>query len=44
MGVGQYTNKIILRNHNVLVIWSALVPVAPFFACSWWFDGEAAIA
>eukprot|EP00102_Acyrthosiphon_pisum_P017222 XP_008188514.1 PREDICTED: probable amino-acid metabolite efflux pump [Acyrthosiphon pisum] len=46
-GLGNITNKIILRNRKVpvmsLVVWSALVPVVPFFACSWWFDGEAAI-
>ena len=47
MGLGNITNKIILRNRKVpvmsLVVWSALVPIAPFFACSWWFEGESAI-
>ncbi|MGK3143945.1 EamA family transporter [Pantoea sp. C2G6] len=46
-GMGNITNKIIMRNRKVpimsLVVWSALVPVLPFFACSWIFDGEAAI-
>jgi len=46
-GLGNITNKIILRNRKVpvmsLVVWSALVPIVPFFACSWLFDGEAAI-
>ena len=47
-GFGNITNKIILRNRQVpvmsLVVWSTLIPIAPFFACSWLFDGEAAIA
>lgn len=47
-GLGNITNKVIMRNHPVpvmsLVVWSALVPVIPFFACSWWFEGKAAIA
>ena len=46
-GLGNITNKIIMRNRSVpimsLVVWSALVPVIPFFACSLLFDGEAAI-
>ena len=46
-GLGNITNKIILRNHRVpvmsLVVWSALVPVIPFFICSWWFEGSALI-
>lgn len=46
-GLGNITNKIILRNHKVpvmsLVVWSALVPVLPFFACSWLFDGASTI-
>ena len=46
-GLGNITNKIILRNRKVpvmsLVVWSALVPVLPFFACSWLFEGEEAI-
>jgi len=46
-GLGNITNKIIMRNRNVpimsLVVWSALVPVVPFFACSLLFDGQAAI-
>lgn len=46
-GLGNITNKIIMRNRSVpimsLVIWSALVPVIPFFACSLLFEGQAAI-
>ncbi len=46
-GLGNITNKVIMRNTDVpmmsLVIWSALVPVIPFFACSWWFEGTSAI-
>ncbi len=46
-GLGNITNKVILRNHHVpvmsLVVWSALVPVIPFFACSWWFEGRTLI-
>ena len=46
-GLGNITNKIIMRNRSVpimsLVVWSALVPIIPFFACSLLFDGEAAI-
>ncbi len=42
-GLGNITNKLILRNRKVpvmsLVVWSALVPVLPFFACSCLFDG-----
>ncbi|MEN4833358.1 EamA family transporter [Pantoea vagans] len=46
-GLGNITNKIIMRNRSVpimsLVIWSALVPVIPFFACSLLFEGQPAI-
>ncbi|MHA6313299.1 EamA family transporter [Pantoea sp. S-LA4] len=46
-GLGNITNKIIMRNRQVpimsLVVWSALVPIVPFFACSLLFDGQAAI-
>ncbi|MEN4596968.1 EamA family transporter [Pantoea agglomerans] len=46
-GLGNITNKIIMRNRSVpimsLVVWSALVPIVPFFACSLLFDGQAAI-
>ncbi len=46
-GFGNITNKVILRNHRVpvmsLVVWSALIPVVPFFACSWWFEGSSTI-
>ena len=34
-GLGNITNKIILRNRKV--------PVLPFFACAWLFEGEEAI-
>ena len=47
-GVGNITNKVIMRDRQVpiisLVVWSALVPIVPFFACSWLFDGKAAIS
>lgn len=47
-GLGNITNKIILKNHKVsmmsLVIWGALVPIPPLYACSWWFEGEKVIA
>jgi len=46
-GLGNITNKLIMRNRSVpimsLVVWSALVPVIPFFACSLLFEGQAAI-
>ncbi|MGO4745992.1 EamA family transporter [Serratia quinivorans] len=46
-GLGNITNKVIMRNHQVpilsLVVWSALVPIIPFFACSWLFEGSATI-
>ncbi|MBD8145942.1 EamA family transporter [Pantoea agglomerans] len=46
-GLGNITNKIIMRNRSVpimsLVVWSALVSIVPFFACSLLFDGQAAI-
>ncbi|MHC8314648.1 EamA family transporter [Pseudomonas sp. LB3P31] len=41
---GNITNKIIARDNNFsimsLVVWSALVPILPFFACSWIFEGK----
>ncbi|KAB7893281.1 EamA family transporter [Rouxiella badensis] len=47
-GVGNITNKVIMRDRQVpiisLVVWSALVPIVPFFACSWLFEGKAAIS
>jgi O-acetylserine/cysteine efflux transporter len=46
-GLGNITNKIIMRNRSVpimsLVVWSALVPVIPFFACSLLFEGQGVI-
>jgi O-acetylserine/cysteine efflux transporter len=46
-GMGNITNKVIMRDNKIpvmsLVIWSALVPILPFFACSWLFEGQAAI-
>lgn len=46
-GLGNITNKIILRNYRVpvmsLVVWSALVPVTPFFLFSWLFEGKTVI-
>lgn len=47
-GLGNISNKMIMRDHQPpvmsLVVWSALVPIMPFFACSWLFDGSAVIA
>ncbi|MDL4915933.1 MAG: EamA family transporter [Enterobacterales bacterium endosymbiont of Blomia tropicalis] len=47
-GMGNITNKIIMRNRKVpimsLVVWSALIPVGPFFACAFLFEGADAIA
>ncbi|WP_306523084.1 EamA family transporter [Rheinheimera sp.] len=44
-GLGNISNKIIMRDYQTpvmsLVVWSALVPIAPFLACSWLFDGVA---
>lgn len=45
---GNISNKVIMsRNGEVkimsLVVWSALIPIAPFFACSWLFEGETLI-
>ncbi|EBA4668714.1 EamA family transporter [Salmonella enterica] len=46
-GVGNITNKTIMRNYQVpimsLVVWSALVPIAPFFFCSLLFEGKVTI-
>ena len=46
-GMGNMTNRIIMRNGSVpimsLVVWSALIPVIPFLACSWLLEGQAAI-
>lgn len=45
--LGNITNKVIAQKHPTsvmsLVVWSALVPIVPFFVCSWLFDGTAAI-
>ncbi|MEC5343309.1 EamA family transporter [Brenneria populi] len=45
---GNISNKVIMSQSGgvkimSLVVWSALVPIAPFFACSWLFEGEARI-
>lgn len=42
--LGNITNKVIVRNNNnvsviSLVVWSSLVAIVPFFACSWLFEG-----
>ncbi|WP_277961121.1 EamA family transporter [Pseudomonas sp. RIT-To-2] len=41
--LGNVTNKVIAQKHPTsvmsLVVWSALIPVVPFFACSWLVDG-----
>ncbi|QKJ85011.1 O-acetylserine/cysteine efflux transporter [Paramixta manurensis] len=46
-GMGNITNKVIMRNTKVpvmsLVVWSALVPVVPFFASAWLFEGQSTI-
>lgn len=40
---GNICNKVIVQQHQVnpmsLVVWSALVPILPFFLCSWIFEG-----
>ncbi|MEB3768147.1 EamA family transporter [Acinetobacter sp. MD2] len=45
--VGNISNKVILKHHPVdtlsLVVWGALIPIAPFFICSWVFEGKVAI-
>ena len=45
--LGNITNKVIMRNSQVpvmsLVVWSALIPVLPFLACSWLYDGSSAM-
>lgn len=45
--LGNITNKVIAQQHPTsvmsLVVWSALVPIVPFFACSWLFEGPEAI-
>ncbi|MGX8942021.1 EamA family transporter [Symbiopectobacterium sp. Eva_TO] len=46
---GNISNKVIMSRHGArlnvmsLVVWSALVPIGPFFLCSWMFDGQEAI-
>lgn len=46
-GMGNITNKLIMRNRNIpvmsLVVWSALIPIGPFFACAALFEGQTAI-
>ncbi|MCV9879816.1 EamA family transporter [Brenneria izbisi] len=42
---GNISNKIIMssnRGVNImsLVVWSALIPILPFFVCSWLFEGR----
>lgn len=41
---GNICNKVIVQQHQVnpmsLVVWSALVPILPFFLCSWIFEGS----
>lgn len=45
--LGNITNKLIMRNTQVpvmsLVVWSALIPIIPFFACSWLYEGKQTI-
>lgn len=45
--LGNITNKVIMRNSQVpvmsLVVRSALIPVGPFLACSWLYDGSSAM-
>jgi len=45
--LGNITNKLIMRNSEVpvmsLVVWSALIPVVPFLACAWLYDGSQTI-
>lgn len=47
-GLGNISNKIIMRHYPQLsvmslVIWSALIPIMPFFLCAWLFYGSASI-
>lgn len=46
-GLGNISNKVIAQRYPTpvmsLVVWSAAVPIVPFFACSWLFDGPVAI-
>ncbi len=46
-GFGNIVNKVIMRDHKVpvmsLVVWSALVPILPFFACAWIFEGSTTV-
>ncbi|WP_241576532.1 EamA family transporter [Rosenbergiella collisarenosi] len=46
-GIGNIINKIILQRYRVeplrLVVWSAFIPILPFFACAWIIDGKEAI-
>lgn len=45
--LGNVINKIVMKNNEVsvisLVVWSALVAIVPFFACSWIFEGTEVI-
>lgn len=46
---GNISNKVIMSRHGaglnvmLLVVWSELVPIGPFFLCSWLFDGQETI-
>ncbi|EIK97224.1 DME family transporter ydeD [Pseudomonas sp. M47T1] len=46
-GLGNITNKVIAQKHSApmlsLVVWSALIPVGPFFFCAWLIDGPTVI-
>lgn len=46
-GLGNISNKVIAQRYPTpvmsLVVWSAAVPIVPFFVCSWLFDGPVAI-
>lgn len=43
-GIGNIVNKVILRRYPVeplkLVVWSAFVPILPFFLCALFIDGK----
>ena len=49
-GLGNIANKLIMQdkrgavNGLSLVVWSAVIPIIPFYVCSFIFDGPAAIA
>lgn len=43
-GVGNIVNKVIITRHAMeplrLVVWSAFIPIIPFYICAYLFDGQ----